>query len=105
MQHVQSHGIKRSSQQLALIFFWALPTAWAQPHSLEAVTAFVQHPTNCLINTGGSTYTADQSDVSYSRALAAALTAIGGSSAASIAEVQRACASHLFKTTSAKTKP
>ena len=105
MLTLRRHRIERSARRLTSILLCTLPTAWAQPQALEAVSAFVQHPTNCLINAGGSAYIADEVDASYSQALATAIAAIGGTSDAAIAQVQAACASQLSKAALVKVQP
>lgn len=104
MSTFQRHKIERSAH-MAAILLCTVPTAWARPLALEAVAAFVQHPTNCLVNAGGLAYISDNVDAFYSQALAAAITAIGGPSDAAIAQVQAACASRLSKTAPTKVPP
>ena len=60
----------------------------AQPHE---ISVFLQHPTHCSVLEGGPDHSADGTDKTFGEALAAAVSAVGGSADTALSKIRTAC--------------
>lgn len=63
----------------------------AQQLATDSLLTLVQHPSHCAIYLGGPDHTADGANRQYGEALAAAVSAVGGSAGAALSKIRTAC--------------
>ena len=63
----------------------------AQQLATDPLLALVQHPNYCAIYLGGPDHVADGAERQYGEALAAAVSAVGGSANTALSQIRTAC--------------